>query len=318
MRHPAQWKVDLVNDISREMENSPVSALISIKGIRNAQLQKIRSDLKGRVKIRVVRRRLLFRALENAKRENIKELGKLAEGQIAIVTSEENPAKLFGLFESTKQKAAARGGEYAEDDIVIPEMSTNFPPGPMISEFQKAGLQTAIEKGKIVIKKETVYVKKGEIIPKEKAKILEKLEILSITVGLNLIGAYSEGIVFNRDAVSITEEQVISDVAKAFAQAKNIALDAMFIVTEIVPQLIVKARLNAEQLAIETGTVDESNVQLFILKAIREATALNSETSGEAHEEKSNTGESETPKNAEETGESADDKASEGLSALFG
>jgi large subunit ribosomal protein L10 len=318
-REPAQWKVELVKELSKEIEKSPVSALVSIKGIRNAQLQKIRADLKGRVKIRVVRKRLLLKALDKVKLENIKDFGSMAEGQIAVVTAEEAPTKLYRMFENTKQKAAARGGEIAEDDIIVPEMPTNFPPGPMISEFQKAGLQTAIEKGKIVIKKETLYVKKGEAIPKDKAKILEKLEILPVTVGLNMIGAYEAGLVFNKEAVSITEEQLLGDITRAFSQAKNLALETLFLVPEIVPQLIVKARLYAEQLALETGTVDESNVQLFILKAIREANALSQAVSGESPEE--DQGSEETTQDSaasEESKQDDEDKASEGLSALFG
>ena len=317
MRHPAQWKVETVNSLVEDLNSSPVTALVSIKGIRNAQLQKIRKELKGDAKIRVVRKRLLLKALADIKKEKIAELGKLASGQIAVVTTVETPSKLYSILESKKQKAAARGGEIADHDIIIPEMATNFPPGPMISEFQKAGLQTAIDKGKIVIKKETLYVKSGEVIPKDKAKILEKLEILPVTVGLDVIGAYSDGVIFNREAISITQEMVVGQMITAFSQAKNIALDAMFLVKEIVPDLIIKARIAAEALALDTGTVDESNVQLFILKAIREATALNRAMSGEAEEEGSaHEAAPEAPK--EESKEDDEDKASEGLSALFG
>ncbi len=67
MRHPAQWKVELVKEMASEFSSSPVTALVSIKGIRNSQLQKIRRDLKGDAKIRVVRRRLLLKALEQAR-----------------------------------------------------------------------------------------------------------------------------------------------------------------------------------------------------------------------------------------------------------
>ena len=317
MRHPAQWKVETVNSLVEDLSSSPVTALVSIKGIRNAQLQKIRKELKGDAKIRVVRKRLLLKALADIKKERIAELGKLASGQIAVVTTGETPSKLYSILESKKQKAAARGGEIADHDIIIPEMATNFPPGPMISEFQKAGLQTAIDKGKIVIKKETLYVKSGEVIPKDKAKILEKLEILPVTVGLDVIGAYSDGIIFNREAISITQEMVLGQMITAFSQARNIALDAMFLVKEIVPDLIVKARIAAEALALDTGTVDESNVELFILKAIREATALNRAVSGEA-EEKGSAHEAAPEAPKEESKEDDEDKASEGLSALFG
>ncbi|MEM0158318.1 MAG: 50S ribosomal protein L10 [Thermoplasmataceae archaeon] len=315
MRKPATWKVELVENLSKELDKSPVTALVSINGIRNNQLQKIRSDLRGQAHIHVVRRRLLIKALEKAKKPNIMKLSELANGQIAVVTTNESPNNLYKTLESKKQKAAARGGEIADHDIIIPEMATNFPPGPMISEFQKAGLQTAIDKGKIVIKKETLYVKKGDPIPKEKAKILEKLDIHPVTVGLNIIGAFSDGVLFGIDALTINEEVVSGQMMTAFQAAKRIAIESMFLVDEIVPDLIVKARLHAETLAMEAGFVDESNIQLFILKAIREAAALNSAVSGESSE---GAAQEEKAEEKTETKENEEEKASEGLSALFG
>lgn len=317
MRSPASWKIERVDRMAKELQESPVSAIISIKGIRNNQLQKIRSELRSDLKIEVVRNRLLLKSLEKIKNENLQKLGDFAQGQVAVVTTDFAPAKLNQVLLGKRQKTSPRGGEVADEDIVVPEMTTNFPPGPMISEFQKAGLPTAIEKGKIVIKSETVYVKQGEVISKDKAKILEKLEIKPITVGLDVIAAYQDGLIFDKEAMSISPEKVMADIARAFSSAKVVALDALFLVKEIVPELIVKARLNAEHLALETGYVDPSNVQLFILKAIREATALNNTVSGEegaaVSETKEKKGEAKN-----EPQESDEDRASEGLSSLFG
>lgn len=59
-----QWKIDLVNKTADEMSKSPVVAFVSIKGIRNKQLQGIRRALKGDATIRIVRGALLTKALE--------------------------------------------------------------------------------------------------------------------------------------------------------------------------------------------------------------------------------------------------------------
>ena len=48
MTEPAKWKVELVNQVTSEIEQSPVSAIVSIKGIRSKQLQQIRRSLKGK------------------------------------------------------------------------------------------------------------------------------------------------------------------------------------------------------------------------------------------------------------------------------
>ena len=314
MRHPASWKVDLVKSVADEIEASEVSAIASIKGIRNNQLQKIRSDLSGHMKLKVIRKRLLIKALESSKDKKIHDFKQYAKGQIAIITTDLEPAKLYSRLEKTKQKAAARGGEIAPEDIIIEAKETSFPPGPMISEFQKAGLTTAIEKGKIVIKKESLFVKKGEVISKDKAKLMEKLEIKPITVGLEIEGAYSHGLIYSKDVLSITEEVILADIVKGFSAAKAIALGAQYLVPEIIPDLLVKAAINAEQLALDAGFVSEGNIELFILKAIKEANAINQTLEGEEEPKESK----KEDKKDEKTQEDASENVSAGLESLFG
>lgn len=318
MTEPASWKVELVDQLSKELDNSAVAAIVSIKGIRNEQLQQIRRNLRSDLKMRVLRKRLLLKAFEKSKKPNINVLKDVMQGQIALITTELNPAKLNRMLEATKQKAPARGGEIAPEDIIVEaNRDTGFPPGPMISEFQKVGLPTAIEKGKIIIKKETVLVKEGEVIPKDKAKIMEKLEIKPITVGLDVLGAYGDGLLYSKDVLSITLEEIVGNIVNAFSSAKGVALETMYLIPEIIPQLLVKAKLQSEVLALESGYMDESNVQIFILKAIREANAISRKLGGE---EVTSEVKEEEPKAKEEekSEEDVEGDISEGLGALFG
>ena len=307
MTEPAKWKVELVNQVTSEMDQSPVSAIVSIKGIRNKQLQQIRRSLKGKAKLRVMRGTLVEKSLENVKKDHIGDLKEFISGQIALITTEMTPQKLYASLEGSKQKAAARGGETATEDIIIEAKETQFPPGPMISEFQKVGLQTAIEKGKIVIKKESVFVKKGEKISKEKAKILEKLEIHPITVGLDVVSAYYDGLIFKADVLSITPEFVMGEIAMAFSRAKVLAGSVMFITKEIVPELIIKGRLQAESLGMEAKFLDEKEMENLIINS--RAAVQKTETKENAHKE-----EVKEEKNEEKEAEDA----TEGFGALFG
>ena len=307
MTEPAKWKVELVNQVTSEMDQSPVSAIVSIKGIRNKQLQQIRRSLKGKARLRVMRGTLVEKSLEKVKKDHIGDLKEFISGQIALITTEMTPQKLYASLEGSKQKAAARGGETATEDIIIEAKETQFPPGPMISAFQKVGLQTAIEKGKIVIKKESVFVKKGEKISKEKAKILEKLEIHPITVGLDVVSAYYDGLIFKADVLSITPEFVMGEIAMAFSRAKVLAGSVMFITKEIVPELIIKGRLQAESLGMEAKFLDEKEMGNLIINS--RAAVQKTETKENAHKE-----EVKEEKNEEKEAEDA----TEGFGALFG
>ncbi|MHB8360304.1 MAG: 50S ribosomal protein L10 [Thermoplasmataceae archaeon] len=311
MTEPAKWKIELVNNVRTEIENSPVTAIVSIKGIRNKQLQQIRRSLKGKAKLRVMRGTLVHKAMDGVKKENLVNLKEFLSGQIALITTDMQPQNLYSSLEGSKQKAAARGGEVALEDIVVGAKETSFPPGPMISEFQKVGLQTAIEKGKIAIKKEVIFVKKGEKISKDKAKILEKLEIYPITVGLDIISAYYDGLIFNRDVLSITPEFVTSEIALAFSKAKVLASSVMFITKEIVPELVIKGRIQAESIAVATKFVDENEMQSFLSRLVGKS----SSDKGQDHHRKG-TEEKEEKNEVEE--EKQPEDANEGFGALFG
>ena len=297
-----KWKVDYVKNLTSEITNSPVTALVSIKGIRTKQLQGIRRALKGKARIRVLRGTLLEKSIEKVKLPNIKNLEPFINGQIALITTELSPVSLYSTLHDSRQKAAARGGEIATEDIIVAAKETNFPPGPMISEFQKVGLQTAIEKGKIVIKKEAVFVKKGEKISRDKAKIMEKLEIFPLDIGLDVISAYEDGVIFNKEAMSLTPAAVMSMIATAFAGAKAVAKSATFMVKEIIPDMIVKARMEAESLAIASNFVEEGNIDIIF---------MNSTQVNEVAEEK------ETKEEAKPE-EPKEEDVGEGFGALFG
>ncbi len=313
---PAKWKVDLVNTIADEIKNSPVIAIVNIRGLRNKEFQKIRNDIRKEAKIRVVRTLFLKRALGKSDRENIGKLIDLSEGQLALITTAETPKSIYDVLISKRTKAAARGGEISEDDIVIEPKETSFPPGPMISVFQKVGIPAGIEKGKIVIKSEVTLVGKGEVIPKDKAHVLEKLEILPVTVGLNMIAAYSDGLVYSAEALSITVEQIKNDMANAFLKAKGLALNISYMVPEILPELLSKAHMHAQALAFSTNFVDEKHIDIFIRKAVINAATINSLINKDLNNE--NIGDKKESKEEKKEEKSNEDDASSGLGSLFG
>ncbi len=315
-RAPAQWKVDFVNNITDEIKKSPVIAIVSISGLRNKEFQKIRNDIRGKAKIRVIRTLLLKMALERSKKENIEKLIDLSNGQVALITTSESPKSIYDILISKRTKAAARGGEIAEDDIVIEPKETSFPPGPMISIFQKAGIPAGIERGKIVIKDEVTFVKKGEVIPKSKAQVLEKLEILPVTVGLNIIAAYSDNLVYSVEALSITVDQIKNDMANAFLKAKGLALNISYLVPEILPELLSKAYVEAQSLAFNTNFVDEKNIDIFIRKAAINAITINSLINKDLNNE--NIEDKKEGKEEKKEDKGNEDDAASGLGSLFG
>ncbi len=288
MAHVAPAKKALVETLARRFEASKVIGIAGIHGIPAPQFQAMRKQLAGQATITVTKNNLLRLALEEASKKR-KDLAKLAEaidGQTAVVTAEVNPFRLFKQLEATKTKAPARGGEAAPEDIWVHEGETPFKPGPVVGELQKAGIPAAIERGKVVIKKDKLLVKAGDRIPREVAQTLTRLEIYPLVVGLDLKGAYEDGMVFRRDSLAVDDVVIRGQIAQAGREAVGLALEIGYPTKETVPLLLAKAFRQALNLSLESEFPTKASIQFLLAKAQAEALALSSRLPAAAEESK--------------------------------
>ena len=276
MAHVAPYKQAIVKDLVTRFEKSKVVGLANIHGIPAPQFQGIRKELAGRASITVAKNNLIKLALKEAasKRKGLEALAADIDGQTAVITADVNPFKLFRELEKTKTPSPARGGEKAPEDIWVREGDTPFKPGPIVGELQKAGLPAAIEKGKVIIKKDKLVVKAGDKIPREVAQVLARLEIFPLIVGLDLKGAYEDGMVYHRDALAVDDVVVRGQIATAGRQAIGLALEIGFPTKETVPLMIAKAFRSALGLSMESGFPTKESVTFLLAKAQAQANAL--------------------------------------------
>ena len=287
MTEVASWKTEKVEALTEEVTGSPVVALADVKGIPAPQLQSIRQSLRGKAKIIVSKKSLISHSLEKLaeSRDGIMDLSEHMSGQIAFVLTEMNPFKLFKELEATKTQAPARGGEVSPEDILVKEGDTPFKPGPVMSELQRAGLPASIEGGKVVIKKDTVLVKRGDTIPREVAQVLTRLEIYPITVGLDLTGVYEDGTIFSPDDLRIDEVEFMGELTSAIGSAANLAMFVGYVTDVTVKPLIVQAETRALNLAMFTGISTKRTVELLIQKAHTQMMALSTRIPDSLEEE---------------------------------
>lgn len=330
MAHVAPWKYKFVENLTKLIEKYPVVGIVNINNIPAPQMQKMRATLKDKSVFIVGKNLLIKLALEKANKENIKELVNYVSGQTGIILTDIDAFKLVKMLDKSKTKAPAKGGEIAPDDIVVHEGETQFKPGPIISEFQKVGIPAAIQKGKIVIKKDTTVAKKGEVISRDLAQVLAKLEIYPLTVGLDLRGAYEGGMVFPKDVLEVDTEMVYGNVLNAIQSAINLSVNASFPTKVTMPMIIANAHIKALNLAVNAGVVNKETLPMIITKAYSEMLAIASKLSdgiddelkslissshAEVKEEKK---EEQKEEKKEEEEENKEEEAIAGLGSLFG
>jgi large subunit ribosomal protein L10 len=334
MAHVAAWKKDKVKEITDMMVTSPVVAIVDIHGIPSPQMQIMRKGMRSNdAKVLMTRNNLMLLAIDEAakQRPGIEQLKPLVGGQCAVVATPLNPFKLFRQMEATKAKAAAKPGDVAPEDIVVKEGETPFKPGPIVGELQKAGIPAAIEGGKIVIRKDKVLVEKGQKVSEELAKILPKLEILPMTIGMDLIVAFEDGIVYNKDVLNVPADYYPSLLATAARNAIGLGVSIAYPTKQTIAPLLAKAYREANAVSLKAAIPTRDNIKLLLAKANAEMLAVASRVPGlederlkqqlaaqvaaaPAPQEKK----AEEKKDEEKKPEVSEDEAAAGLSALFG
>lgn len=334
MAHVAAWKKEMVNHLKRIMIENPVVAVVSVEGIPGPQMQKMRADLRDHVQMKMTRNTLIKIALEevSADRPGIDALKNAVDGQIAVVGTKLSPFKLFKEMEATKAPAPAKPGDIAPADIKVEAGETPFPPGPFVGELQKVGIPAAIEGGKIVIKKSKVLVKEGEEIPEDIAKVLPRLEIYPMVVGLYLRAAYEDGVVYTRDVLDIPDDYYPSMLAAAVNNALRLGVSIAYPAPETLPLLLAKAHREALSLAVEAAIPTKESIRLLLARAdshmlalashmpelqderLRQRIAASPPPAESVKEEKKEA----KPEEEEKEEEVSEEEAAAGLSALFG
>ncbi len=331
MAHVAPYKKQLVEDLATRCAKARVVGIANIQGIPAPQFQAIRKKLAGRASITVAKNNLLRLALEaaSAKKPDLAKLGEAIEGQTAVVTADINPFRLFKELEATKTRAPARGGEVAPEDLWVRAGETPFKPGPVVGELQKAGVPAAIERGKVVIRQDKLMVKGGQRIPRDVAQQLARLEIFPLVVGLDLRGAYEEGMVFRRDSLAIDDAVVRGQIAQAGLEAFALAMQVAYPTNETIRPLLSIAYTQAIGLAIQSGFPTKESVKFLLARAQAQMLALASRAPAALDDDlrakltatspppsKLNGGKKE--EKPESKKEVSDEEAAAGLGSLFG
>ncbi len=281
MAHVAEWKYGEVNSLKEILTSNKVVGIVNIGGIPAPQLQKMRKNLHGNAQIRSAKNKLIFRALNQAgeKVKGIENLKDLVEGQTAIIATEMNPFKLFGTLKETRTMAPAKGGEIANYDIEVKAGDTPFKPGPIVGDLQKVGIPAAIEKGKVVIKKDKVIVPEGQEISPDVAKMLTRLEIFPIEIGMELNGVFEDGNIFKPDVLDIDMDEFFGDIKRASANAFNLAIETSWYNKLTVQPLLMKAHYNAFSVGLEQGILNKETIKHLLGKANTQMSKLKNMTS---------------------------------------
>ena len=288
MAKAAEYKKKLVEDMVKLMRQHSMVGVVDMNNLPAPQLQSMRAELRGKISLFMTKKRLMKIALEKIKNEkkNIDGLEKCLEGMPALIFANENPFKLNRILQKSKTSAPAKAGQIAPNDIIVSKGPTPFAPGPIISELSGAGLKVGVEGGKVAVKEDTVIARKGEKINPKVAGILTRLDIKPMQVGLGMVAAYENEIIYQRDILEIDEKAFNEKVSLAAAQAYNFAFNIAYATKDNINLLLSAAFNDAKALGVSQKILDEGIIEQLLGKAEMEMLSLkkNANIETAAHE----------------------------------
>jgi large subunit ribosomal protein L10 len=187
-----------------------------------------------------------------------------------------NPFNLVLMLEKGKVKTTAKSGDIAAFDVVVPAGNTGQPPGPIISQLNAVGLPTRIESGSVWVNKDTLVVKKGEVISERLASILSKLGIKPVEAGLAMKIAFDEGLIITEEQLRLDVDGTRKNVESAFADAFALSLSVAYPTEDNMVALLQIAHREAYSLSVNAAAPTKETIEDLIRKAHMEMLSLSS------------------------------------------
>ncbi len=264
-----EGKKKVVAEFVKLIKENPIVGAINMANLPTKQVQNMRAQLRKIVVLKMTKRRLIKIALEQAAKDKpgIEKLIPYLKGMPALIFTKDNPFALMKTINKNKSSAPIKGGQETPKDIVVPAGPTGFAPGPIIGQLGQYKIKAGIEGGKVVIKADSKVASEGDVIDGELAGILGRLGIEPMEIGLDLTAVYENGEIFEKNVLTIDEDEYKDNITNAHRWAFNLAMEAGILTPETTELMVQKAFRDAKGLAVETAIYADGVMPDLLAKA---------------------------------------------------
>lgn len=235
-------KKKLLAELIGLIEKSNTIMVVSMLNLEALQFQKLKRILKDKATIKVVKKNLMLKALEQfeAKKKDIDKLESSLASGFAILFSQLDSFELAAILSENRTPAKVKPGQIAPQDIIVMAGPTDLIAGPVISELTKVKIKAAIDGGKIMVRENCMITKKGETVSEDAASVLAKLDITPISVGLEPLASYDNVKQKIYKEIKINKEETLKELKETSAKAFAFSLEIGYPSKDNIKMLISK------------------------------------------------------------------------------
>ena len=273
-RHFKNWRKDQKSQIEGVLGNYKYIMIGNLTELPAKAEREFRALLKKNGCYTKVGNSKVIKNALNAK--GITNLDQYLKGPTMVILANDSPFKLFKEIKKNAASAFAKEGMIAPEDIVVKEGDTGIPPGPALTDFKLAKIDTQIRNGKIYVSKNTVVAKKGDPIDAKVSVLLTKLNIkpMKILLDLRTVLDKSDNVLYFKDLLDVNVELLVQNLKSAHSRAYYLAIGNNYITKQTIKPLLVKGYRNSKAVALGGNVLTHHTKRDILAKAHRIAHKL--------------------------------------------
>ena len=248
-----KWKREEVNHLVDLFKDYKNIVVIDVAHLNDRQIQETRKILRGKAIIRMSKKNLQLRAIEQYKAEsnkaNLEEFAENIPGQSALCFTNMDIFELKKIFNENEWMVPAKPDEITPVDIWVLAGDTGLPTGQVISELNMTlKLPTRIQNDTIWIRDDTRTHKAGDIVDVKQAAVLKKLGIKPIESLIKIHYAWSDGEIIPEEILYVDTQQIKQNLVRGYREALAILFEMPIYFDDMTNDYILKAISEANTL----------------------------------------------------------------------
>jgi len=272
-RKNVQEKIAKIKEVEEDMKKYNSMALIELSNLPDVLLQTSRKKIrKDEGKIIVAKKAVFQRVFDKDKK--LKKFLDSINKPVALVLSNMSAYELGKFFKTNKKKMAAKAGQIAPYDIVVPAGETEIPPGPALSDLKVAGIAVQIKSGKIAVSRDSTIAKEGTKINAKKAKALQMLGILPFDKFINVMYAYDGEYMYNPEILNIDEKYINEGLTQSITLGRNLSINANYPTKDNINVLVTNAYLQGTNISINGQIYSKESIEQLLALAYKQGAVL--------------------------------------------
>eukprot|EP00766_Chilomastix_caulleryi_P002932 gnl/Chilomastix_caulleri/396.p1 GENE.gnl/Chilomastix_caulleri/396~~gnl/Chilomastix_caulleri/396.p1 ORF type:complete len:314 (+),score=120.14 gnl/Chilomastix_caulleri/396:48-989(+) len=210
-----------------------------IDNVGSRQIQEVKRDLIGKAIGFKCVNSFVYRIINHKfpERHDLKELTHHLSGNNYFFFTNGNVKEIAETITANHREAAAKPGQIAPCDVVIPAMVTKLDPSQS-SFFISLNIPTKLNKGNVEIVRDIELIKTGDKVTAGQVSLLQKLNMMPFFFSIKVTHVLENGMYYPASALKITDDKLEEMTEEAIKTFTALSLATNYATLPAVPHIV--------------------------------------------------------------------------------